>query len=230
MPRAYSAPATAGCASPPTRPGCRTAALPTTCNPSTAAPTRRAFLARRGHALENRRRPRFGRLRAWRATRRTGFDTIIREGGKRFRYAFLYGAQAATAGRIIYDIARAAQADRQHATACCSNCSAIPHARMKPLIKQIGGRARRKFIDRDARSANGSCEHLESHAGKHGWLPGLDGRRVPVRALYTALNYIVTSSEAIICKRWLVCSLRRAPRPLSLRLGRRRRHRAVDSR
>ena len=36
-----------------------------------------------------------------------------------------------------------------------------------------------------------------------GWLPGLDGRRVPVRAQYSALNYIVTSAEAIICKRWL---------------------------
>ena len=47
-------------------------------------------------------------------------------------------------------------------------------------------------------------ESLQAHIRQHGWLLGLDGRRVPVRALYTALNYSVTSSEAIICKRWLV--------------------------
>ena len=47
-------------------------------------------------------------------------------------------------------------------------------------------------------------QKLQSHAERHGWLPGLDGRRVPTRAQYTALNFIVTSSEAIICKRWLV--------------------------
>ena len=28
---------------------------------------------------------------------------------------------------------------------------------------------------------------------------------MPVRALHSALNFIVTSSEAIICKRWLMC-------------------------
>ena len=32
--------------------------------------------------------------------------TAIREGAKRFRYAFLYGARATTAGRIIYDTTR----------------------------------------------------------------------------------------------------------------------------
>lgn len=71
--------------------------------------------------------------------------TIIREGGKRFRYAFLYGAQAATAGRIIYDIARAAQvADSTNGLLQqLFGNSARPN---ETAIKQIGGRARRKFI------------------------------------------------------------------------------------
>jgi hypothetical protein len=47
-------------------------------------------------------------------------------------------------------------------------------------------------------------QNLQAHASQHKWLPGLDRRRVPVRALHSALNFIVTSSEAIICKRWLV--------------------------
>jgi hypothetical protein len=47
-------------------------------------------------------------------------------------------------------------------------------------------------------------QSLQAHARQHQWLPGLDGRRVPVRALHSALNFIVTSSEAVICKRRLV--------------------------
>jgi hypothetical protein len=47
-------------------------------------------------------------------------------------------------------------------------------------------------------------QSLEAQVRQHGWIHGLDGRRVPVRSLHVALNYAVTSAEAIICKRWLV--------------------------
>jgi DNA polymerase family A len=70
-------------------------------------------------------------------------------------------------------------------------------------LKQIGKQALDRFITGTPglRQLRGS---LQSHARTHAWLPGLDGRRVPVRALHSALNFIVTSSEAIICKRWLI--------------------------
>jgi DNA polymerase I-like protein with 3'-5' exonuclease and polymerase domains len=128
--------------------------------------------------------------------------TSIREGAKRFRYAFLYGAGAARAGRIIYDIARAAhQADSTNAL-LRQFFGATPRPN-EAALKRIGGRLRQKFIT--ATPGLGKLlAHLEEHARKHKWLPGLDGRRVPVRALHSALNFIVTSSEAIICKRWLV--------------------------
>ena len=45
---------------------------------------------------------------------------------------------------------------------------------------------------------------LEIQAAQKGWVLGLDGRRVPTGAQYKALNRIVTSAEAIICKRWLI--------------------------
>ena len=91
--------------------------------------------------------------------------------------------QAARAGRIIYDTARAAQADRQHqrpAAAILRGFGAPERSR-----SQTGRRrARQKFIAATP-GPERLLRHLESHAGKHSWLPGLDGRRVPVRALYT---------------------------------------------
>lgn len=35
-----------------------------------------------------------------------------------------------------------------------------------------------------------------------GWLKGLDGRRVPIRSAHSALNYLIASGEAILCKTW----------------------------
>ena len=125
----------------------------------------------------------------------------IREGAKSFRYAFLYGAGAAQAGRIVGNIIRTVmQIDpgsdlhRQffgNATRPSEN-----------KLKQIGTNAIRKFI-RSTPGLGRLRERLEEGSRRKGWLPGLDGRRIPVRALYTTLNFLVTSSEAVITKRWL---------------------------
>jgi DNA polymerase I-like protein with 3'-5' exonuclease and polymerase domains len=45
---------------------------------------------------------------------------------------------------------------------------------------------------------------LSAEHRRRGWVEGLDGRRIPTDADYKALNRIVTASEAIICKRWLI--------------------------
>jgi hypothetical protein len=71
------------------------------------------------------------------------------------------------------------------------------------MLQRVGGTARDAFIASTPGLAD-LKRKLENHTTRYGWLPGLDGRRVPVRAKYTVLNYIVTSSEAIICKLWLV--------------------------
>jgi hypothetical protein len=128
--------------------------------------------------------------------------TAIREGAKRFRYAFLYGSGALTAGRIIYDTIRSTppfDPTNELYRKFFGN-AARP---TETMLQREGRKALKRFID--ATPGLGRLKKkLENHADRHGWLPGLDGRRVPVRALYTALNYIVTSSEAVICKRWLV--------------------------
>ena len=128
--------------------------------------------------------------------------TSLREGAKRFRYAFLYGCGAEKAGIIINDAARAAQQIDPASTLQQKLFGTTVHPSTPALIK-AGKRALNKFEDatpglRELRAC------LKAHAHKHEWLPGLDKRRVPVRALHSALNFIITSSEAIICKRWMV--------------------------
>jgi hypothetical protein len=128
--------------------------------------------------------------------------TAIREGAKRFRYAFLYGCGSATAGRIIYDTVRAVhQIDNANdLQQRLFGGSVHPST---AALTQIGKQALDRF-EVGTPGLRRLRESLKAHARKHGWLVGLDGRRVPVRALYSALNFIVTSSEAIICKRWLI--------------------------
>ena len=43
-----------------------------------------------------------------------------------------------------------------------------------------------------------------SKAAERGWIKGLDGRQVPVRHAHAALNTLLQSAGAIICKRWYV--------------------------
>jgi DNA polymerase I-like protein with 3'-5' exonuclease and polymerase domains len=126
----------------------------------------------------------------------------IREGAKRFRYALLYGAQAATAGRIIYDTTHSVQLLDSTSDLHQQFFGRATHPG-ESALKQVGTKALKRFTDGTPGLSRLQVK-LQRHAERHGWLPGLDGRLVPVSALYTSLNYIVTSSEAIICKRWLV--------------------------
>src|SRR5262249_4296890 len=105
-------------------------------------------------------------------------------------------------GRIVYETCRAV--DQVEATLGLQQRffggTAHPN---EATLSRVGKAARDKFMDATPglKRLRGS---LEACVSDRGWLPGLDGRRVPTRAQYTALNYQVTSAEAIICKRWLV--------------------------
>jgi DNA polymerase I-like protein with 3'-5' exonuclease and polymerase domains len=43
---------------------------------------------------------------------------------------------------------------------------------------------------------------VKSVAGK-GWLKGLDGRKLPIRSEHAALNTLLQSAGAVICKSWI---------------------------
>jgi len=128
--------------------------------------------------------------------------TCLREGGKRFRYAFLYGCGAHKAGIILYDVARAAQ-QIDPSSDLLQKLFGTTGRPSEDALKAAGRKARNRF-EANTPGLRELRAHLENHARNKGWLPGLDGRRVPSRSLHTSLNFIVTSSEAIICKRWLV--------------------------
>ena len=48
------------------------------------------------------------------------------------------------------------------------------------------------------------CSKLEEAAEARGYVISLDGRRIPVRSLYSALNFLLQSSGAVVCKYWMV--------------------------
>jgi DNA polymerase I-like protein with 3'-5' exonuclease and polymerase domains len=128
--------------------------------------------------------------------------TVAREGAKGFRYGFLFGCQAKRAGRIVYKIVRSIE----HADPTNSLRQKFFAGSARPnesALQRIGGQALVKF-EAGTPGLQQLRQKLREQAHRYGWLSGLDGRRVPVRALYSALNFIVTSAEAIACKRWLV--------------------------
>jgi len=128
--------------------------------------------------------------------------TAIREGAKTFRYAFLFGAGGLRAGQIIAEVTR----------------TVTSIAPAHPLNTKFWGGAKhpsdgalrvtgKRALDRFVAATPGLRTLRAKLSGEHrrcGWVEGLDGRRIPTEADYKALNRIVTASEAIICKRWLV--------------------------
>ena len=113
--------------------------------------------------------------------------TTLREGSKSFRYGFLFGMRAKRAGEILSTIIRSAQqVDPSYRGPSTNGSQALQRFESAtPGLKQLR-------------------LSLEAQAAKNGWVSGLDGRRVPTDAQYKALNRIVTSAEAIVCKRWLI--------------------------
>ena len=128
--------------------------------------------------------------------------TIAREGAKGFRYGFLFGAQSKRAGQIINKITRAIQ-HAEPTNGLHQKFFANATRPSEEVLRRIGRQALDKF-EAGTPGLRRLRQALRNHADRHGWLFGLDGRRVPVRALHSTLNFIVTSAEAIICKRWLV--------------------------
>lgn len=128
--------------------------------------------------------------------------TILRESGsKRFIYAYIYGCGDEKAGRIILlCLLDAKRKDRGEGTALFREWfkSDNPSA---DALKRVGKRVRQEFASR-IRGFSGLKTRIEHQVDKHGWVPGLDGRRIPTRSSHSALNFLIQGAGAIICKRW----------------------------
>lgn len=128
--------------------------------------------------------------------------TIVREtGAKRLFYAMLYGCGDEKAGRIILDACRLARKTNPEWGDVYARFFGEVDAPDKKLLKSVGGKAKYDVVqgidgfDALKRTISRLCES--------GYLPGLDGRRIPVRAEFSALNTLLQSAGAILCKQWL---------------------------
>lgn len=98
---------------------------------------------------------------------------------KTFIYAFLYGAGDEKIGSIV-----------------------LPNA-SKDEQKREGKKLKKKFLK--SFPALKSLLDAVKAAAARGYLRGLDGRKVYVRSAHAALNTLLQSAGALVCKQWLVC-------------------------
>jgi hypothetical protein len=111
----------------------------------------------------------------------------LREGSKSFRYGFLFGMGTLRAGTIVRNTIRAAEvADPTCGLMQRFFGNGSPNA---AALTRVGTEALRKFVA--ATPGLGQLRQSLKVQARKGWIPGLDGRRVPVLAEYTALNYAV---------------------------------------
>ncbi|MHB8392321.1 MAG: DNA polymerase [Acidobacteriaceae bacterium] len=128
--------------------------------------------------------------------------TIVREtGAKRLFYAMLYGAGDEKSGRIILDACRLARKTNPEWGYLYEKFFHSDEAPGPKLLKSVGSQAKRAVIEgipgfkelKATLSAMSAC----------GYLPGLDGRRLPIRSDHAALNSLLQSAGAILCKQWI---------------------------
>lgn len=106
-------------------------------------------------------------------------DKAHREIAKRWRYAYLYGAGDTKLGWILKPEATEEQQ------------------------KKIGAAKRALFL----KANRAEKELLKAIAGKvksQGYLTVLDGRKVYIRSDHAALNSLLQTTGAVICKKWIV--------------------------
>jgi DNA polymerase-1 len=132
--------------------------------------------------------------------------TIVREdGSKRFIYAYIYGCGDAKAGEIIFNCLAKAKRDggEEGAKLYDKFCGSRPVG--ESTLKRIGKAVRNDFVTR-IKGFDKLKQKLVMQVEKFGWLPGLDGRKVPARSEHSALNFLIQSAGSIICKRWIADS------------------------
>ena len=103
-------------------------------------------------------------------------------------YAFLYGAGDAKIGRIIKGDVNDGKTIKRR------------FLRATPAIKKLRDAVQNALVETD----KGRIVHWKRH-----YLRGLDGRLLHVRSPHSALNLLLQSAGALICKKWIVLTEQR---------------------
>ena len=111
-----------------------------------------------------------------------------RNQAKTFIYAFLYGAGDAKIGRIIKGDATDGKAIKRK------------FLKATPAIKSLRDAVQNALVETD----KGRIVRWKRH-----YLRGLDGRLLHVRSPHSALNLLLQSAGALICKKWIVLTEQR---------------------
>ena len=111
-----------------------------------------------------------------------------RNQAKTFIYAFLYGAGDAKIGRIIKGDAADGKAIKRK------------FLKATPAIKNLRDAVQNALVETD----RGRIVRWKRH-----YLRGLDGRLLHVRSPHSALNLLLQSAGALICKKWIVLTEQR---------------------
>ncbi|MCE2576888.1 DNA polymerase [Komagataeibacter sp. FNDCR2] len=101
-----------------------------------------------------------------------------RDKAKTFIYAYLYGAGDELIGAIVLPNASAAEQ------------------------KKAGKRIKAQFLK--GMPALAKLRDKVREAAERGWIEGIDGRRLTIRKPHAALNTLLQSAGAIVCKQWIV--------------------------
>jgi DNA polymerase-1 len=128
--------------------------------------------------------------------------TLLREdGAKRFVYGTIYGAGAEKCGEIIFDVLVKARRD------CGPEGSALYRKFFGegPLkenaLRNVGSRVRANFF-KGIEGFEALKDRIDQQVERFGWLYALDDRKIPTRSAHSALNFLIQSAGAILCKRW----------------------------
>jgi DNA polymerase-1 len=129
--------------------------------------------------------------------------TVVREdGSKRFIYAYIYGCGDEMAGSIIYEALL-------NARRTCGAAGEEVYVKFfgtgvvgEKQLRKVGKAVRNAFLTR-IEGFGKLQEKLSEQISKRGRLIGLDGRIIPIRSDHSALNFLIQSAGAIICKQWV---------------------------
>ena len=134
-----------------------------------------------------------------------------RDVAKTFIYAFLYGAGPEKLGSIPGVTAEERKAWREspeHRAALKAIQKRFAQRRQPiptgtKLCHIYKGELLTKSFLKTFPALKKLLKAVKKAAGK-GWLKGLDGRRLPIRSDHAALNTLLQSAGAVICKSWIV--------------------------
>ena len=126
---------------------------------------------------------------------RIAVGLALRETAKTWFYAFIYGAGDFKLGTIVmseWDVEKLQKFYAQFP----------PGRKRRAALARLGKRSRDRL--ESSIPAFGKLVKAVRKAAKRGWIKGLDGRRIPIRALHSALNFLCQGAGAIVMKKALV--------------------------